>query len=39
MEELKEENLKVYSVNELEFKQHSFILLASKRMSGKTVMV
>ncbi len=38
MEEFKQEN-KIYSVNELEFKQHSFVLLASKRMSGKTVMV
>ena len=39
MEEVKENENKIYSVNELDFKQHSFILLASKRMSGKTVMV
>ena len=39
MEENKEDNLKVYSIDELDFNQNSMILLASKRMSGKTVMV
>ena len=32
-------NLKIYSIDELDFRQHSMILLASKRMSGKTIMV
>ena len=39
MEENKEDNLKIYSVNELDLKLYSFILCASKRMSGKTVIV
>ena len=30
---------KIYSINELDIKQHSFILLTSKRASGKTIMM
>jgi len=33
------ENNNVLSVEELDLKRHSFILLASKRMSGKSKMV
>ncbi len=32
-----EENNKVYSIEELELKQHAFILISSKRQTGKTV--
>jgi energy-coupling factor transporter ATP-binding protein EcfA2 len=34
-----ESNQKVYSIDELNFKQHSFILITSKRASGKSVLV
>jgi energy-coupling factor transporter ATP-binding protein EcfA2 len=34
-----ESNLKVYSIDELNFKQHSFILITSRRCSGKSVLV
>ena len=30
---------KIYSINELDIKQHNFILLTSKRCSGKMVMM
>ena len=33
------ENLKVYSIKELDIKQNSFIVIASKRNSGKSVLV
>ena len=33
-----EENLKVYSLEELDIKQNSFIVITSKRNSGKTVL-
>ncbi len=39
MEETKEENLKVYSIDELDIKQGAFILITSKRASGKSVLV
>jgi len=32
-------NQKVYSIDDLNFKQHSFILITSKRASGKSVLV
>jgi len=34
-----EENQKIYSVDELDIKQHAFILITSKRASGKSVLV
>jgi len=34
-----ESNQKVYSIDELDFKQHSFILITSRRASGKSVLV
>ena len=34
-----ESNQKVYSIDELNFKQHSFILITSRRCSGKSVLV
>ena len=39
MEENLKENLKVYSIEELDFKQHSFFLITSKRNSGKSFLV
>ena len=39
MEDKNIDNLKVYNINELDFKQHTFFLLTSKRASGKSVLV
>ena len=30
---------KVYSIDELDIKQHSFILIASRRCSGKSILL
>ena len=36
---VKVENNKLYNIEDLDLKQHSFILISSKRMSGKSVFV
>ena len=38
-EEKKQEDLKIYSIDELDIKQGAFILITSKRASGKSVLV